>query len=410
MKSEASVNPTAAAHADPAAWLSNPLGMVDVTYVAAERGAWEAGTFDQTKLDDAGRLVLATSEKAYPARGAWTSPVLRASDASDMAAASPGFTEFVASFNLEAPAQTGVRVSLRAWRGGDEEVPEDDPLVLRTRGQGWSSGWSPWLDLDGWGETRGTGRDAETRFEAGKVVVDWIELDADTPAHAYQVRVELVSFDTRHTIEPPASPAVRLLQVVASGPLDERALATHDTRRPVDPASVRPIDHDVPYFRQARNGPALGPRTCSPTCTSMVLAYFGHDVDPRLVSEAIYDRRYLLFGNWPRAAAYAGTYGHHATIDRFRAWQDLEKVLHAGSPVIASIRFEEGEFPSNRMRRTSGHLIVIRGLDANGDAIVNDPAFDDGSGERVILKADELSRAWLGTGGIGYVIRPIEPD
>jgi hypothetical protein len=140
----------------------------------------------------------------------------------------------------------------------------------------------------------------------------------------------------------------------------------------------------------------------------MVLNHFGHDVAPRDVAAAIYDRRYGLFGNWHRAAAYAGTHGHRVTVQRFRTWADLEAVLHAGSPVIASIRFEEGEFPSNRMKRTSGHLIVIRGLDGQGDALVNDPAFDDGSGERITLRADELARAWIGKSGIGYVIEPVD--
>ncbi|MEM8493995.1 MAG: C39 family peptidase [Planctomycetota bacterium] len=398
----ANVDTTAAAHADPAAWLSNPLGMVDSIFVVETEAGWREGAFEQTKLDDAGRLVLDVPEKAYPARGRWTSPVVRASEQGV-----PAFTEFVPSFNVDAPRDTGVRVSLRVWRGAGDTIPDEDELQTRGGSDGvWLSGWSPWLDLDGWGETRGTGRDAATTFAGGNVAVDWIELNADAPANAYQLRVELVSFDTTH--QPHGiSPAVRLLQVTASSPIDVGALANHPSRAAIDPASVRPIDHDVPYFRQAANGPALGPRTCSPTCTSMVLNYFGHPVDPRLVSEAIYDRRYFLFGNWPRAAAYASTYGHRATIERFRTWRDLERTLHAGSPVIASIRFEEGEFPSNRMKRTSGHLIVIRGLDDNGDAIVNDPAFDDGSGERVILKADEFARAWLGTGGVGYVIQPV---
>ncbi|MEM7577104.1 MAG: C39 family peptidase [Planctomycetota bacterium] len=395
-------DPTAAAQADPAAWLSNPLGMSDATFRVETRHTWDAGTFEQAALDGSGRLVLDVPAEAYPATGSWTSPVVRAGHVGLPAGAR--FTQFVPSFNVDAPKDTGVRVLLRVWRGEAETILDDDELVQQD--DRWVSGWSPWLDLDGWGENRRTGRGSVTRFVGGRVSVDWIELDAETPADAYQVRMELVSFDTTHANAAPVSPAVRRLQIVASSPIAAEALAAHPSRVAMDLASVDPIDHAVPYFRQAANGPALGPRTCSPTCTSMVLKFFGHDVDPRLVSEAIYDRRYGLFGNWPRAAAYAGTYGHRATIERFRSWQDLEETLHAGSPVIASIRFEEGTFPSNRMRRTNGHLIVIRGLDDNGDAIVNDPAFADGSGERVILKADELARAWLGTGGIGYVVAP----
>ncbi|MEM1446423.1 MAG: C39 family peptidase [Planctomycetota bacterium] len=393
------IDPTAAAHADPASWLSNPLGMVDASYTVETREAWEAGSFENARLDDAGRVVLDAPDTMFPKRGHWTSPVVTSREAGV-----PGLTEFLPSFNVDAPKGTGIRVLVRVWRGESETIGEDDELV--TRDERWVSGWSPWLDLDGWGENRGTGRGSETRFAGGKVSVDWIELNSATPADAYQLRVELVSFDSTHQLDTPG-PAVRLVQIVASSPIDGDALASHASREAIDPASVRPIDHAVPYFRQSANGPALGPRTCSPTSTSMVLNFFGHSVDPRLVSEAIYDRRYFLFGNWPRAAAYASTYGHRATIERFRTWHDLEATLHAGSPVIASIRFKEGEFPSNRMKSTNGHLIVIRGLDDNGDAIVNDAAFDDGSGERVILKAEELARAWIGKGGVGYVIEPI---
>ncbi len=402
-QNEADSDPTAAARADAGAWLSNPLGMVDAAYVVAGREAWEGGAFERTRLDERGFLVLDAPETAYPLTGSWMSPIVRAGEAGG-AGLPGGITEVVPSFNLDAPAETGVRVSVRVWRGTGETIADDDALATNG-GNVWVSGWSPWLDLDGWGQTRGTGRDTVTEFVGGRVAVDWVDLNPATPADAYQVRLELVSFDTTHE-GAAATPAVRLLQVVASSPLSGDRLAADDSRRPVTLSQVRPIDHAVPYFRQAANGPALGPRTCSPTCTSMVLAFHGHEVDPRLVSEAIYDRRYLLFGNWPRAAAYASTLGHHATIARFRTWRDLERTLHEGVPVIASIRFEEGTFPSNRMRRTNGHLIVIRGLDEHGDAIVNDPAFDDGSGERVILKAEELARAWLGTGGIGYVIRP----
>ena len=61
------------------------------------------------------------------------------------------------------------------------------------------------------------------------------------------------------------------------------------------------------------------------------------------------------------------------------------------------------------MNQTAGHLIVVRGLDANGDAIVNDPAYDtDNEGDGVIYKAEELARAWLAKGGVGYVIRKAE--
>jgi hypothetical protein len=55
------------------------------------------------------------------------------------------------------------------------------------------------------------------------------------------------------------------------------------------------------------------------------------------------------------------------------------------------------------MRRTSGHLIVIRGLTPDGNGvIVNDPAHAK-VGESIIYDAGELARAWFDRGGVAYV-------
>jgi hypothetical protein len=73
--------------------------------------------------------------------------------------------------------------------------------------------------------------------------------------------------------------------------------------------------------------------------------------------------------------------------------------------VVASIRFEAGEFPSAApvLSETDGHLIIIRGFTPAGDVIVNDPASRE-HGHGVVYKADELAKAWFGHGGLGYVI------
>ncbi len=357
---------------DPTRWLHNPLNMTDATVRYAGTEAWAQGTHEDTKIDDAGRLILDAPDREYPARGSWTSPVVDA--------AFP-LTQVLPSMNLDAPEHTGVRQLIRVQVAGT---------------------WSPWLDLDGWGELRRTGRDSVTEFEHGKVDIDWVDLDR--PADALQMKLELVSFDTLHPGR--MSPAVRKAVAVYSGPV-QTADATGQTsqRERGDAFTPGPrLDTSMPYFRQRDNGPALGPQTCSPTSVTMVLGMHGHELDPADVSEAIYDRRYGIFGNWARAVAYASTLGLDAELQRFRTWDDVRAVLEQGVPVIASIRFREGEFPSNQMRRTNGHLIVVRGLTEDGDAIVNDPAYGEG-GEGVIYVKEELARAWLAKGGVGYVIR-----
>ncbi len=355
-------------------WSDNPLRMRDAT-LRFDASAWDAGEHDRTAVDEQGRLVVASPDTAYPASGRWTSPVFEADWP---------VTELLPSMNLDAPADTGVRM---LWR-------------LRVDGE-----WSPWLDLDGWGDLTGTGRGSTTDFAHGTVEIDWVELNE--PADALQARLELVSFDAASP-DARRTPAVSHLVGVYSGSLPADVVLAADSANDNERGDALDdqtgTDLAVPMFRQGRNGPALAPRTCSPTSVTMAMAFHGVTLDPRAVSEAIYDRRYNIFGNWARAVAFASTHGLHAELQRFRTWDDLRDTLASGAPVIASIRFEEGEFPSNKMKRTSGHLILIRGLTDAGDAIVNDPAYDEG-GEGVVYKKEELARAWLAKGGVGYVIR-----
>ena len=78
-----------------------------------------------------------------------------------------------------------------------------------------------------------------------------------------------------------------------------------------------------------------------------------------------------------------------------------------GQPIIASIRFESGTFPSNVMDQTNGHLVVIRGLTPGGDAVMNDSASKE-RGEGIVYRSEELARAWLRHGGVAYIIRPMD--
>ncbi|MEO8376598.1 MAG: C39 family peptidase, partial [Candidatus Sumerlaeota bacterium] len=95
--------------------------------------------------------------------------------------------------------------------------------------------------------------------------------------------------------------------------------------------------------------------------------------------------------------------GLDAWVRRFRNWDQVKEQIAKGQPVIASIRFGVGEFPSNPLKSSGGHLIVIRGFAENGDVIVNDPAHKD-VGNGIIYKADELARAWFEKGGVAYII------
>jgi hypothetical protein len=306
--------------------------------------------------------------RGFPLRSTWTSPTVETSF---------DFTELLPSWNAIVPERTGVMFHVRARdaRTGD---------------------WSPWLYTGFWGQTVGLNRTID--FEHGKVEVDVLVLDR--PANAFEVRATMLSFDPAGQV----SPTLRRVAAVYS-----REVKDETTRLALvgAPERIAADPRDLPLiFRAQGLAPAnLKSEICSPTSTSMVMAYAGVDVPMVESALTVYDPEYDLFGNWNRAVQFAGSMGLDAWLERFASMDDVRARISAGQPVIASIRFGSGEFPSNVMDATAGHLIVIRGFNAEGDAIVNDPASRD-RGEGIVYKADELARAWFGgAGGVAYIIR-----
>jgi len=221
----------------------------------------------------------------------------------------------------------------------------------------------------------------------------------DRPADAYQLRATLQSFD----LDTAVNPSIRRISVSYSGPVAD------DTQR----ERLSPIprsgagwarDLRVPFRAQGHEPANVRGSICSPTAATMVMAYWGVDRPVRENAMAIYDAEHDIFGNWGRAVQRAGELGLDAWLTRLRSWEQVKSLIAEGQPVIAAINFEKGEFPSALYARTDGHLIVIRGFNANGDVIVNDSASKE-KGDGVIYKADELGRAWFdNAGGVAYII------
>ena len=218
------------------------------------------------------------------------------------------------------------------------------------------------------------------------------------------MRAAFESFD----VDGESNPTIRKLTMVYSGVIEDEQQRA-ELARPVVIEGDWARTLDVPFFTQADAPPALKPQICSPTSVTMVLNYRGDD--SAMVDNAlnIYDPEYGIFGNWGRAVAYAGQRGFDAYLDRVRSWDQVKAYIANGQPIIASIRFESGTFPSNVMDQTDGHLVVIRGLTPEGDAVMNDSA-SKSRGEGVVYRSDELARAWIRHGGVAYIIRPMNPQ
>ena len=326
----------------------------------------------------------------------WTSPVTQLPG---------GFTQLLPSWNVEmvrsegAGSGEGASVEGGAMEDGlDSErlATGDDPASGGGAGfevsvrDAASGDWSPWLGVGYWG-ARPESLTTADAYEGGRVAVDVVELNR--PADAYRVRVLLERAGEM-------VPVLRRLVVVAS-------VATRDPTPPRAELPWPAIDLEVPFLAQSDNPRALWSRTCSPTATGMVMAYRGVDRPVLEHAEGVYDPEHDLYGNWGRNIAWAGQHGLTAELARVRGWDQVLDYLRAGQPLVASIRFEKGEFPSYPMEETAGHLVVVRGVTPDGRVILNDPA-NRKRGEGLIVGRHGLANAWFGHGGVTYVIGPAD--
>jgi hypothetical protein len=346
--------------------------MVDRLVMIDSPDAFLSGERKFVEVEPAGRMVLRdTRERTYPRYGSWTSPESRTEFP---------FTELIPSWNVDTPPNTGVRFDVRVREAA-------------------SGQWSPWLYAGSWGRVL-ENRPRAVTCEFATLHVD--TLVADRPADAYQIRATLESFD----LDPAINPSIRRIAVSYSGRVDDAARR----RALLAPSSLGGTssgarDLPVPFRAQGVERRNISGSICSPTSTSMVMSFCGVDRPTAENALAIYDEEHDIFGNWNRAVAHAGALGLDAWLQRFRNWNDVKAMIAQGTPVVAAIKFEKGQFPSNVMEESDGHLIVIRGFTPDGDVIVNDPASKD-KGNGVIYKASELAVAWFdNAGGVGYVIR-----
>jgi hypothetical protein len=352
------------------AQLRNPPGILDRLVLIDTAAAFAAGKVDRTTVLSAGEAGITLSDerpKGWPLEGMWTSPEM-----------TPEFpiTNLLPSWNVLTPPETGVQVDARA-----RDV---------STGQ-----WTDWLYMGAWGREA---YESERKFTSGAASIDVDEMILSRPASAYQVRVRLFNFDLENRA---LTPRVRRIAVSYSG-VPRGGGAALD-QLPIDGWAR---DLNVPFRAQVdpKLPLPLRGKICSPTSVSMVLQHWGIDRPTVANAMAIYDSNYEMFGNWNRAVQYAGQFGLDAWLTRYRTWQQVKGEIARGQPVIASIRFKRGTFPSNVNNSSDGHLLVIRGMTADGNLIVNDPAsLERGNG--VIYRADEFARAWFDNGGVGYVIR-----
>ncbi len=365
----------------------------DIAFARYDGTALSAGSHRGTVVTDAGvRFGTPTGKtelggRTYE-RARWTAP---------WSMSSFPFSELVASWSASTPGDSFVEVEVRGrnskgvtsswdllgrWTSGDKFVrrttrsPQTDDLAS--------------VDVDTW-KVKGS----------GGLVSSQLRLSLYRKAGTTGPTVSSVGVMT--------SRLPRVTSVAASTP--GPGVGTE-----LDVPSYSQMVHSGHYPQWGGGGEAW----CSPTSTSMVLAYYGALPKPYLyrfvpaahpapwvdyAARKTYDAAYEGTGNWPFNTAYAAPLAGQAFVTRLRSLREAETFIAAGIPLVASVSWGAGELTGAPVSSSNGHLLVIVGFTADGDPVVNDPAATTAGGVRRTYDRGEFENAWLPqSGGIVYVI------
>jgi hypothetical protein len=303
--------------------------------------------------------------------GEATAPVVAAS-----------FTEAIASWNATTPPGTWIETQLRVDVGGR---------------------WSKWFDLGIWASDDSTVERHSVQAQGdadGFVAVDTFVAAKKVAPVAYQLRLRL--FQAAGST---AVPVVRNASVATSTtPPKAASLA------PGSPALWNRM-LSVPECSQMVY-PDGGEVWCSPTSTSMVLAYWQGATGPceprvRAAVDGVFDWVYDGHGNWPFNTAYAAAQGLEGYVARFTSMAQIEQWVAAGVPVVISYAWKKSRLTGAPIPSSNGHLAVVVGFDAAGDPVVNDPAAASDDAVTRTYRRSQLESLWLETsGGTVYLMYP----
>jgi hypothetical protein len=323
--------------------------------------------------------------------GTWTSAEV----------ASFAFDELVASWNAATPEGTWIKVEMRGIGAGRTTKW----YIL----QFWASGDST---------IHRTSRSAQGDADGFVAIDTFIRSKKAAELTSYQLQLTLyrVAGSTQ-------TPTVSFLGAMTSAAAKySTPSAFTGTVRDLPVPTLSQETHAGHYPEYDGGGEAW----CSPTSTAMVLDYWkargysasgptsaqlavfpGAHADGQVdyAARYVYDWNYQGAGNWPNNTAYAATFsGMKGFVTRLRSLAEAERFIDAGIPLVASIN---GSLPGFLFKKTSGHLLVIRGFTSTGDVITNDPAVFANADARKVYGRADFEDVWLGgSAGIVYVIYP----
>lgn len=243
-----------------------------------------------------------------------------------------------------------------------------------------ADGWSPWFDF-GLFRSGGSASVKGQENEFGKMEVDILKLK--TKAFALRYRFTLISKED--------GAALRLVSAAYTDttlPFDESAAIKKGS-------DAKQLKLTVPCYSQMLQQVNYSGDICSPVSLAMVMNYYGQKVLPLETASAVLDSQEIIYGNWGFNTAYAGSKGLYAFLTRLNSMSEAEAYLSRGLTLIASVTFGPDEVRNSPLKKTKGHLLVIKGFDAKGDVLANDPAAPEEKTVERIYNRKEFARAWL---------------
>lgn len=252
-------------------------------------------------------------------------------------------------------------------------------------------------------------------------VVDTLELTVDTadgrrsrplPYVAFEDgrRASLDGFDDIVAIETDivrAPTKIVAVEVRSHRPLARVAASTPPLAAPRadTPASDACRELAVPEHSQYVAGFPGERGWCAPASVAMLTGAWGIAPGVAEVAAGVFDRAYNGTGNWAFAVAYAGACGLAGAAAYLRDLVNVERFIAAGLPLAVSIAWSGGALPGAPLDRSDGHVLVVRGFDAYGNVIVNDPAQP---AVRHVYERAAFARCWLDHGGVALLVAPPE--
>lgn len=353
----------------------------DNGFAAWQLGAGSTRNADGALIIDSAKAVAKIDELGEYNGGSYfvgeaTSPIVEASF---------GFTEAIASWNADTPDGTWIETLVSARIG---------------------SSWTKWYNLGVWAATSSTIKRHSVSLQGdanGYVAVDTLVLSAKkSAATAFQVKMRLFAKDATVT------PTLRNVSIAYSTTPTKPGTFTQGNSSLWGKTLAVPECSQMVY-------PEGGEVWCSPTSTSMVLAYWSNatantvdcETRVRAAVDGVYDWSYDGHGNWPFNTAYAAIKGHEGYVARFTTLAQAETWIAAGVPVVVSFAWGKGDLTGAAIPSSAGHLAVLVGFDVDGNPIINDPAAGRDADVQRAYNRLEFESLWLEhSGGAVYLIYP----